>query len=103
MNQLYEIELKLKKHVSMTIIQRNINKMKDAFNELGLAYEDPMGQPFKETRTDVEATISGSGTENLTIVEVIKPIIRTVPGDGPSQLSKVVQKGVVIVKSQKEN
>ncbi len=58
-----------------------------------------MGQQFKETRTDLDATISGSGTESLVVVKVIKPIIRAILRDGFSQ---VIQKGVVIVESRKE-
>lgn len=116
LNQLYEIEQKLKKHGDTANLQRNVNKMKHAFAEeglpnweaggsqlrIGLAYEDPMGQPFKETRTDLEATISGSGTENLVVVEVIKPTIRAILRDGAGEFSRVVQKGVVIVESRKE-
>src|SRR5947207_82593 len=109
LNQLYEIEQKLKKQGDPANFSRNVGKMKDAFAEEGFpdagggrvrcVYEDPMGQIFKETRTDLEATISGSGTENLVVVEVIKPIIRAVVRDG---ISHVVQKGVVIVESRKE-
>ena len=115
LNQLYELEQKLKKPAVPTAppdLSRNINKMKDVFSEEGvptwdgggqrhirLTYEDPMGQQFTETRTDLEATISGSGTENLVVVEVIKPIIRAILGDG---LFKVVQNGIVIVESRKE-
>jgi hypothetical protein len=54
-----------------------------------------MGQDFQETRTDIEATISGKGTEHLKVVEVIKPIIRR----GPRALSRVVQKGIVVVEA----
>ena len=68
-----------------------------------MSYEDPMGQPFKETRTDLDATISGSGTENLVVVEVIKPIIRILLRKESVELKKVVQKGIVIVESQKES
>ena len=81
-------------------LQRNVNKMKDAFAEegllmgdlggaqyrIGLAYEYPMGQPFKETRTDLDASISGAGTENLVVVEVIKPIIRAMFRDTAASL-----------------
>ena len=116
LNQLYEVEQKLKKQDDTANLRRNVGKMKDAFAEegiptldaagrqlnIGLAFEDPMGQPFKETRTDLEATISGSGTENLVVVEVIKPIIRAILKDGAGEFSKVVQRGVVIVESRKE-
>jgi hypothetical protein len=109
LNQLYEIEHKLKKLGDPINLGRNIGKMKDAFAEEGLpdggggriclACEDPMGTSFKETRTDLEATISGTSTDNLEVVEVIKPIIRAKIMDGVSQ---VVQKGVVIVESRKD-
>lgn len=96
LNQLYELESKLKRQAEPGSLQRNITKMKDALEEMGLFYEDPMGQPFKETRTDLEATISGSNTEELVVVEVIKPIIR----HGPRSYSRVIQKGIVVVESQ---
>lgn len=116
LNQLYEVEQKLKKSDSPTSIGRNLAKMKDALAEEGLpgqdygggqiritlAYEDPMGQPYKETRTDVEATVSGDSKENLVVVEVIKPIIRaTTWKSGEREICKIVQQGIVIVASRK--
>ena len=122
-NQLYELEQKLIKHGDPNNLQRNVIKMKDAFAEEGmpgdvhgqlhicLSYEDPMGQSFRETRTDLDATISGSGADNLVVVEVIKPIIRSamrisageISEQHKAQFTQVIQKGVVIVESQKEN
>ena len=116
LNQLYELEQKLKKQEDSDDISRNVGKMKDAFAEEGLpvlyagggqlrvclTYEDPMGQPFKETRTDLEATTAGSCTENLVVVEVFKPIIRAIFRDGTGEFSKIVQKGIVTVESRKE-
>ena len=122
-NQLYELEHKLRKHGDPNNLQRNVTKMKDAFAEEGmpgdvhgqlhicLSYEDPMGQSFKETRMDLDATISGSGADNLVVVEVIKPIIRSamrisageISEQHKAQFMQVIQKGVVIVESQKEN
>ena len=55
-----------------------------------------MGETFNETRTDLEASITGSGTENLHVVEVIKPIVRV----GDKNFSRVVQKGIVVVESK---
>ena len=96
LNNLYELEKKLKIHGDIGNASRNITKMKDTLEELGFFYEDPMGQSFKETRTDLEATIAGSGTEDLHVVEVIKPIIRF----GKRDLSRVTQKGIVIIESK---
>jgi len=95
LNNLYEIERKLEVHGDPGNAKRNVERIKDAFKEQGLFYEDPLGQPFKETRTDLEATISGTGTEDLVVAEVIKPVIRA----GQAEFSKVVQKGIVVVQS----
>ena len=116
LKQLYELEQKLKKQGDPANLGRNVGRMKDALAEeailvwdadrgqrpIGLVYEDPMGQMFKETRTDLEARISGSGTENLIVVEVHKPIIRVLFKDSSGEFSKVLEKGIVIVESQKE-
>ncbi len=95
LNNIYDIERKLSLHGDPGNASRNIEKIKEALLAEGLFYEDPLGQKFKETRTDLEATISGNSTENLVVVEVIKPIIRS----GPSELSRVVQKGIVVVQA----
>lgn len=95
LNHLYEIERKLNLHGDPASIQRNVDRIKASFKDEKLFYEDPMGQSFNETRTDLEASISGESTENLVVVEVIKPIIRA----GEQSYSRVVQKGIVVVKS----
>lgn len=106
LNQLYEMEQKLRKNGDPSNLLRNLEKIRDAFehydNTLGIVYEDPLGFSFNETRTDIEATISGSLTDDLVVVEVIKPIIRALLQDGPVKITKVIQKGIVIVKSRKE-
>ena len=116
LNQLYEIEQKLPKPPDPSILRRNIDKMKDAFAEEGLPihdaggrpcivslkYEDPMDQSYNDTRTDLKAEISGDGKENLVVVKVIKPIIRVTWKDGADVISKIVQQGIVIVASRKE-
>src|SRR5262245_8182274 len=99
MNNLYEIERKLIVHGDPCNAARNVERIREAIAVEGLLfYEDPRGQPFKETRTDLEASISGTTTENLVVAEVIKPIIRC----GRPDRSRVVQKGIVVVESQKE-
>ncbi|MEI7696102.1 MAG: hypothetical protein WCI64_10720 [Chlorobium sp.] len=114
LNQLFELERKLNKADDSSGLGRNITKIKDAFREEGLplniggverrltfAYEDPTGEPFNETRSDLDASISGSGTDNLVVVEVIKPVIRYILNDQSGMCSKIIQKGIVIVESQK--
>jgi len=98
LNNIYEIEQKLLLHGDQGNANRNVEKIKEAFLSEGLFYENPFGQVFKETRTDLDASISGDSTENLVVIEVIKPIIRF----GKPELSQVVQKGIVVVQTKEE-
>ena len=96
LNHLYDAERKLTLHGDQGGALRNIERIKDAFAEEKLFYEDPMGQPFNETRADLDASIAGEGTENLHVTEVIKPVIRY----GEPAYSRVIQKGIVVVRSK---
>jgi hypothetical protein len=96
LNNAFEIERKLAKHGDPGNALRNIEKLKAALAEADFFFEDPMDQPFRETRTDLEASISGTGTDDLVVVEVIKPIVRF----GNRDSSRVVQKGIVVVQSR---
>ncbi|WP_430407327.1 hypothetical protein [Hydrogenophaga sp.] len=98
LNHLYEIERKLAVHGDAASIGRNVERIKDSLASEGIFYEDPMGQTFTETRTDLEVSISGEGTENLVVTEVVKPVIRL----GQRDFSRVIQKGIVVVKSTEE-
>jgi hypothetical protein len=95
LNQAFEMERKIEIHGDAAGLVRNLDRLKSAFQDQGLFYENPIGSKFDETRTDVEASISGNSVENLVVVEVLKPIIRY----GTSELSRVVQKGIVVVKT----
>lgn len=95
LNHLYEIERKLALHGDPGGATRNVQRIKEAFSDEGIFFEDPMGQPFSETRSDLEASIAGSSSDNLVVSEVIKPIIRY----GKPSYSRVIQKGIVVVKS----
>ena len=98
LNNLCDIEKKLDINGDSSNVRRNIERIKELLEGEKLFYENPLGENFSETRTDLEATITGEGTENLYVVEVIKPIIRY----GDNKFSFVVQKGIVVVQS-KEN
>lgn len=98
LNQLCELEAGLDRAGDPERPKRCVQRMKDAFEELQLFYERPEGERFNETRTDVEAHIAGESTEDLRIVEVLKPVIRF----GSQASSQIVQKGIVVVKSEKE-
>ena len=96
LNNLCDIDRKLSIHGDPGNAKRNVERIKETFEDERVFYEDPMGQSFSETRTDLEATITGEGSDNLKVVEVIKPIIRV----GDRNFSRVVQKGIVIVQSE---
>ncbi len=101
LNSVYEVEQKLALHGDPGNASRNIERIKETIRNEGLFYEDPMGQPFKETRTDLDATISGESTEDLFVAEVIKPIIRvSIIRDGQETFARVIQKGIVVVQAK---
>lgn len=96
LNQLFDMERKISLHGDSAGVLRNVERLKDAFAEELLFYEDPTGQPFNETRSDLEASIAGASSENLFVAEVVKPVIR----HGDKTYSRVVQKGIVVVQSK---
>ena len=96
LNNLYDIERKLTVHGDPGHAIRNVERIKEEFQQQGLIIDDPLGATFKETRTDLEASIVGDSTENLVVTEVIKPVIRFFIGP----VSRVVQKGIVVVQSK---
>ena len=98
LNNICDIEKKLDINGDNSNVRRNVDRIRELLEDENLFYENPLGQKFSETRTDLDATITGEGTENLYVVEVIKPIIRA----GNKNYSVVVQKGIVVVQS-KEN
>ena len=111
MNQIFEIEKKATNLKEENSIQRNLNKMKGILEEeffkgsstIGLTYHNPLGESYSDTRTDCEATISGTGVENLEIVEVIKPIIFYAYHENEKVIKVIVQPAVVIVQPKNSN
>lgn len=106
-NQLFEVEKKVNSLNEQNSIGRNLEKLKSilesglftlpgSMDKVGYVYHNPLGEDYNETRLDCDATISGESTDNLTIVEVIKPIIRY--KNGP--ISSIVQKAIVIAQSK---
>lgn len=105
-NQIFEIEKKAAQIQESNSIQRNVNKLKEILeNDIGgqsggepqgFIYYNPLGEDYNETRTDCEASIAGTRTDNLEIIEVIKPIIRYRKGG----MNIIVQKAVVVVQSK---
>lgn len=108
MNQIFEIEKKATNLKEENSIQRNINKMKGIMKDeffkgsstIGLSFHNPLGESYTETRTDCEATISGTSVENLEIIEVIKPIIFYAYKEFDKIIKVIVQPAVVIAQSK---
>lgn len=92
-NQTFDLERKAEKITEKNSMNRNFQRLKDKYREIGFEVHDPLGEAFNETRTDCEASITGSSTQNLRITEVIKPIIRLQQGGAMI----IVQKAVVLV------
>lgn len=99
LDQIFEIEKKVEGISETNTISRNLSRIKEVFENMevdgGLIYHNPMGEVYKDTRTDLEATIAGASAENLIISEVIKPIIRYKKGG----VTIIARKGIVIVES----
>ena len=99
LNQVFELERKAARLADGEGVLRQVRRMKELFEEdFHLIYEDPTGQPYSETRTDVEARLSGNSAENLVIVETLKPVIRF--SHGPT--SSILQKGIVVAGARTE-
>ena len=94
LNNVFQLERALRDEPAKAL--RYVERMKDAIREHGWFFEDPHGQEYSETRSDLEASIAGDSVDDLVVVDVIKPIIRR----GNEQWSKVVQKGVVTVQAR---
>ena len=99
LDQIFEIEKKVERLTEANSIGRNISRLKEMFEQLepdgGLTYHNPIGEPYKESRTDLEASIAGNSADNLVIMEVIKPIVRYRKGG----VTLIVRKGVVVAES----
>ena len=95
-NLVFELDRKFVSKESNTALQRIYDKMKLVIEEAGIYVYNPAGEKYAETRTDVEANISGTSTNNLVIKDVIKPVLYK-EENGKRAL---LQKGVVIVNEQ---
>jgi hypothetical protein len=90
-NQVFEIEKKLGN--SPSNIQRNINRIKAELSDMGYDYHNPVHEKWDETRTDCEASVTGTLKSKMLITEVIKPVVRQTEGGG----IKIIQKAIVVV------
>lgn len=91
-NLVFELEKKLGGNDSPGI-KRNFDRMKGVLEEAGILLLDPLGEPYLETRTDLEASIASSASGPLVVLDVIKPVVYTLD----RQERVLLQKGVVII------
>jgi hypothetical protein len=99
LNQAFELERRLSKVDDPSMCSRPLEKLKEAFDsdEAQFVIENPINQKYDITRTDVEASITGTEHEGLVITEVLKPIIKLTSNG----ISRIIQKGVVIASASK--
>lgn len=72
--------------------ERCFNRIKQSLLELGYNYSWPLNESYRDTCTDIDATIIGETNGHLTITKVIKPII--------TKDSQILQRGVVVVEAK---
>lgn len=95
-NLLFEMEQQhLAKSNNSTMVRYH-QRMTRIVESAGFRTYNPIGEPYSETRTDLEATIlKNACLKKAVIGEVLKPVIYRKEADGSYTL---LQRGVVIVK-----
>ncbi|TWF35832.1 hypothetical protein FHW36_108188 [Chitinophaga polysaccharea] len=96
-NQVFELDKKTAAKPELASLQRNIDRIKQHFEEAGYTILNPLGEPYRETRVDYEASITGDLSDNMEIVNVIKPVVYYT-ADGHKS---ILQKGVVMPQQNK--
>ncbi|MGB3468409.1 MAG: hypothetical protein WBA74_24200 [Cyclobacteriaceae bacterium] len=95
-NQIFEIETKLQHNDTIGPVERNMQRIKNHLEEMGMSYHSPLNEKYTLDRTDCEASIAGDTTENnMYISKVIKPVIYQ-KNDGREE---IIQRAIVIVES----
>jgi hypothetical protein len=95
-NQVFEMEKKVAAKPEMASLQRNIDRIKAALEDVQITYHSPLGERYNETRTDCEANIVGELKADMVIADVIKPVIFDATNGAPV----IVQKAVVLVQNK---
>ncbi len=92
-NQVFALEQCLKAQPESPKLRRIHERMLRELEAMGLSYHVPLGESYDETRTDCEATLTSAHTSNLTIQEVIKPLIRY----QQEGFTQILQRAIVMV------
>jgi len=95
-NQLYEMQAKIKVMDAAPDFERNFSRLFSLFEEEGYIIQDPTGEAYTETRTDCEASISGRVGLKMKITRTIKPVIY----QKINNVVNLIQKGVIIVENK---
>lgn len=74
-NQLFEMQARLREMGLASSFERNFNRLFALFEDAGYVIQDPTGEPYQENRTDCEVSISGALSPQLVITKTIKPAI----------------------------
>lgn len=95
-NQLFEAEKKAARIDGAAALQKNLERMRGAVEEMGYTIVNPLGEPYRESRTDCDCSIAGDASKPLFISDVLKPAIyRTENGT-----RSLVQQAVVIASNE---
>ena len=92
-NQLFEMQYKIKDLGQLAAFERNFNRLNAVFEEEGFLIQDPTNEMYNDARTDCEASIVGSVATKMKITKTLKPIIYKKDGS----TVQLVQKAVVLV------
>lgn len=95
-NQLTEVEQKIRQNGQEEQFQRNFSRMYHILESEGYVCQYPLGEAYSDSRTDCEANIAGSPGRNMVITKVIKPIVYQKGDSGMTLL----QRAVVIVENK---
>jgi hypothetical protein len=92
-NQLFDIQQKIEQEQLSEKFDRNFNRLYLLLEEEGYICQNPLGERYTASRLDCEANIIGHEGKEMTITQVIKPIIYKKSDTGLS----LIQKAVVMV------
>jgi len=95
-NQVFEIEYKLRQK-NEDVADRNIKRIYHELETAGYKVINPINRGYKETDTDIEASLAGPLKGALKVTRVLKPIIYQILNDAQMEL---IQKGIVIVEGE---
>ena len=91
-NQIFALESKLIKRENNDYA-RYFDRINTELKQLNFHVVNPIGKPYRNEMTDVEASILGDLNKTSKIAKVLKPIIYLTEDNE----TKLIQKGIVIV------